>query len=85
MEAATTDDAWAAAHSDLHRALRLRPWQWPAVEYPDAECPYPAGCAAAKNWQRRRDERPEAFALYRALRDAAAQSKREVEAAARKR
>ena len=31
----------------LHRALGCRPWEWPCIEYPDAECPYPEGCVAA--------------------------------------
>jgi hypothetical protein len=40
----------------LHDELGLFPWQWPAFEYPDALCPYPDGCEAAKQWQRKRDE-----------------------------
>jgi hypothetical protein len=67
-------EQWWSAHSVLHSALGLRPWQWPAFEYPDAVCPYPDGCEAAKHWQRRRDERPEAFELYAALTEAAKHS-----------
>jgi hypothetical protein len=27
-------DAWWEAHSELHDELRLRPWEWPAIETP---------------------------------------------------
>ena len=67
-------ERWWLAHKVLHDALGLQPWQWPAFEYPDAVCPYPDGCEAAKHWQRRRDERPEAFELYEALVEAAKHS-----------
>jgi hypothetical protein len=66
------DEYWAA-HGKLHRALGLPLNEWPAVEYPDAECPYPAGCHAAQDWERRRAARPEAFELYRALQRASHQ------------
>jgi hypothetical protein len=59
------------AHHLLWKELRLPPHHWPAFEYPDAECPYPEGCAAAKHWQRDRDEHPEKFELYYALKEAA--------------
>ena len=71
MEAAATDEEWTAAHSDLLDELKLPPWEFPAIEYPDEECPYPAGCHAAEHWQKRRDERPHAFELYRELQQAA--------------
>jgi hypothetical protein len=71
MEAATTDDEWWAAHAVLHAELGLKPWQWPAFEYPDEPCPYPAFSVAAKKWRSDRAERPEAFELYRALIEAA--------------
>jgi hypothetical protein len=73
MEAAPDSEAWGVAHHDLHRALRLPPWEWPAIEYPDEGCPYPAGSHAARHWQECRDRRPEAFELYRALVEAARQ------------
>ena len=62
---------WWVAHKVLHDELGLPPWQWPAFEYPDALCPYPDGCEAAKQWQRKHDERLEALALYAALVQAA--------------
>ena len=71
MESAEDDDAWWKAHSVLHRALNLPLWEWPAFEYPDAECPYPPGCHAEKHWHRKRAERPHAFELYHALKAAA--------------
>jgi len=67
MEGASTDDEWWAAHSILHDQLGLPPWEWRAFEYPDAECPYPAGCEAAKQWHARHKTRPHAFALYEQL------------------
>jgi hypothetical protein len=72
MESASDDDAFWDAHHDLHRALGLRPWQWPAILYPDEVCPYPAGSHAAHHWQTEREGRPEAFELYQALVEAAA-------------
>ena len=73
MQAATTAEAYWDAHSVLHRELGLKPWHWPAIEHPDDQCPYPAGSTAAAEWQRRRDARPEAFALFEALAEAAAE------------
>jgi len=70
MEVATTGDEWWAAHNELHDAMQLSPRQWPAFEYPDAECPYPAGSEAARHWQSNRDRRP-AFELYEELKKAA--------------
>ena len=70
MQATTTDDAWWAAHAILHRGLGLPPWEWPAFEYPDAKCPYPADSNAAKWWHQRRAGRPQAFALYQELKAA---------------
>jgi hypothetical protein len=57
--------AWWAHHSILVDELGLRPWQWPAVENPDAPDPYPAGSLAAQQWQ------PDHEARYRALERAA--------------
>jgi hypothetical protein len=65
----STCDQWWEHHAILHRELRLRPWQFPAVEHPDAQCPYPAGSYAAGRW--RPDE--EAQARYRALENALAE------------
>ena len=71
MEDADTDDEWWEAHSVLHKELYLPPWEWPAFEYPDEECPYPVGSYAAKHWQQCRDNRPQAFELYDELMKAA--------------
>ena len=54
----------------LHDALGLKPWEWWAFEYPDAECPYTDGCFAARRWHADRAARPEAFELYYALKAA---------------
>ena len=59
-------EGWWCAHSVLHDALGLKPWQWPAVEDPETTCPYPAGSYAADRW--RLDER--AVALWRQLDEA---------------
>ena len=48
-------DEWWEAHNVLHRALKLPPWQWPAIRYPDAVNPYPTGSFAAKHWQEGQD------------------------------
>ena len=55
----------------LHAALGLPPWRYPAFEYPDAANPYPDASEAAKQWRRKRNERPEAFALYEVLAETA--------------
>jgi hypothetical protein len=65
-------EEWWSAHNRLHDLLGLFPHEWPAFEYPDAECPYPPDCFAAAQWHKRRAERPAAFALYRELKKAAA-------------
>ena len=39
---------WWEQHSMLHDALQLRPWQWPAIQNPATESPYPAGSPAAE-------------------------------------
>ena len=38
---------WWDLHERLHDLLDLPLSQWPAIQYSDAECPYPAGCYAA--------------------------------------
>ena len=85
MEAAATDDEWAAADSVLHRALGAKPWQWPVIEYPDVECPYPAGCHQAELWQQRRDDRPGVRAVPRARRSRRAAGRQMSGAAQRQR
>ena len=55
---------WWDLHSQLEAELRCKVWQFPAIEHPDDECPYPPGTGAAQWW-------PHAQALYRLL-DAAA-------------
>ncbi|WP_192733921.1 hypothetical protein [Bradyrhizobium sp. OAE829] len=60
-------EQWWDLHSTLWDELKLRLWEWPAFEDPNATCPYPAGCCAAERWQKERYGRPEAFELYVAL------------------
>jgi hypothetical protein len=55
--------AWSVQDHILCRELRLKPWQVPAVESPDAVCFYPAGSAAAAHCK----PKLEAQARYRAL------------------
>lgn len=64
MEDATTDEERNDAHSALHDALNLKPWEWPAIAAPGEACPYPAGSAAAMHW-------PDAVKLYEELTKAA--------------
>ena len=42
---------WWELHAQLHDELRCRPWEWPCIESPEAECPYPPGSAAAHSWR----------------------------------
>jgi hypothetical protein len=66
-------ERWWELHSLLHDALSLRPFDWPAIESPDARNPYPAGSPAAVQWEPGR----EAQARYVALKAASAASKLE--------
>ena len=52
-----------AADEERQRGLEV----WQDFADPDTVCPYPADSHAAKQWQRYPDERPEEFALFRAL------------------
>ena len=61
---------WSAAESVLSKELALRPWEWPAVLHPDAQCPFPAGSYAAERWHREKDE--DAIARYREMEEALA-------------
>ena len=43
---------WWRLHSRLAQLLPgRRPWHWPVIENPQAECPYPEGSYAAARWQ----------------------------------
>jgi hypothetical protein len=53
-------DAWWALHAELHDALGLRPWQWPAIEHPKSKCVYPPSTGGAA-WY------PHAVALWQEL------------------
>lgn len=54
-------DAWWSLHSGLCIELKLAPWQFPAIERPDAVCTYPPNTAGGM-WF------PEARRLYGELR-----------------
>jgi len=43
--------AWWDEHRVLHAELGLRPWEYPAVEWPGSECPYPPNSPAAERWE----------------------------------
>jgi hypothetical protein len=45
MECGACQD-WANAHSELHKELGLRPWEWPCLPV----CPHPPGSSAAQDW-----------------------------------
>lgn len=70
VEVCPACENFAAAHGELQTLLGLKPWE--DIRDPDATCPYPAGCYAARRWQCDRDEHPEELALYRALQAEAA-------------
>jgi hypothetical protein len=63
-------DAWWQQHGILVAELRLKPWEFPAIEDPEAASPYPEGSEAWKN------DKPdvEAQARYRALAQAVAEA-----------
>ena len=42
---------WWELHARLHEELRCRPWEWPCIQSPEAECPYPPGSPAAQSWR----------------------------------
>jgi hypothetical protein len=65
-------DEWWRLHSELDKELGCRPWQWPCVEPPDAENPYPEGSYAAARWQ----PNLEAQERWRLLKEAAARRSR---------
>jgi hypothetical protein len=85
MQTAPTDDEWWSHHSILVRELRLKPWQWPAVEHPDAQCPYPVGSYAAQHWQPNLKAQARYRELERAARDAGVAAHRDVAAWRRRR
>jgi hypothetical protein len=51
MQLCSTSAEWWEWHAILHRALGLKPWQWPAIEHPESAAPYPAGSPAAFAWK----------------------------------
>jgi hypothetical protein len=42
---------WWKLHGRLHQELQCRPWQWPCVQAPETERPYPPGSSTDQNWQ----------------------------------
>lgn len=48
-EQCKTCEQWWEQNAILCSELRLKPWEWPAYERPDAESPYPEGSEARKN------------------------------------
>jgi len=64
---------WWSLHSDLCDALGSKPWEWPRVEDPDAQNPYPPGCNAHLTWEPNR----RAQAMWLALATASREARRE--------
>lgn len=60
MQALPDGDEWWRLHSELHRELQLKLWEWPAIEAPDQPNFYPESTAGGQ-WH------PEAQRLYREL------------------
>jgi hypothetical protein len=54
---------WWDLHSELHKELGARLWQWPCIEHPGTRSPYPRGSEADKRWEPDLD----AQAMWRAL------------------
>jgi hypothetical protein len=45
-------ERWWDLHSRLAQILPgIRPWHWPVIESPRAQCPYPDGSYAAAQWR----------------------------------
>ena len=45
-------ELWSRLHSQLAGLLPgIKPWDWPVIENPQAECPYPEGSYAATHWR----------------------------------
>ena len=44
-------ERWWGLHSRLAQLLPgIRPWHWPVIQSPRAQCPYPEGSYAAAQW-----------------------------------
>jgi hypothetical protein len=63
-------EIWNDANTVLRGLLKLRPWWWPTVDFPDEENPYPPFTVAAQRWRDDRAKHPERVQLYRDLRRA---------------
>jgi hypothetical protein len=45
-------ERWWSLHSRLAQLLPgIRPWHWPVIQSPRAQCPYPEGSYAAAQWR----------------------------------
>src|SRR6516225_7698800 len=44
-------ETWWQQNSILCDELRLKPWEWPAVQHFSARSPYSEGCEADKRWR----------------------------------
>ncbi len=42
---------WWRHHGVLWNELNLRPWEWPAIQHPNARSPYPEGSEATRRWK----------------------------------
>ena len=71
MQRAISDKVRQQHYNRLHDLLGARPWEWPCIEDPNEPCPYEPGTEAARHWKQERDRKPEAFALFAALLEAA--------------
>jgi hypothetical protein len=68
---------WWELHARLHDELRCRPWEWPCIQSPEAECPYPPSSPAVQSW--RPTER--AQQMWQALAGAVLEARRSTKAA----
>jgi hypothetical protein len=76
LQRASSSDEWWAAHEVLHDTLHGRTWEWPIVQDPRAQNPFPAGCHAAEQWERERVEKPEPVLLWQELEQASKAARR---------
>ena len=68
-------DRWRQLHSELCDELHTRPWQFPCIEDPSTQNPYPPGTPAHLSWQPDREAQERWKALAAASREARRQER----------
>jgi len=66
---------WWQLHNELHDELGGKPWEWPAIEDPETQNPYPAKYPAHWSWQADREAQARWLLLAAASREARRQER----------